>query len=316
MTKYLKTASKSIKNTGERMVPAYHKNQLVYGEHLVRYEAVKELVKGKAVLDIAAGSGYGSYLIARTAKKVTGVDYSPVAAKYAKANYASPKITYLQGDAKAIPIDDNSVDVVVSFETLEHIDDYEKFMSEIKRVLKPNGLLVLSTPNDIEFPEGADFHFHEFKQAELERLVKKYFKNIKPYYQGTWIYNTLLSEQRVREEWSAPVNTLSLAPISLDRILYFFYLCSNRPIKEEVALTGAISEHWSTRKMLEHNASMDKYMRKMKAHYEGILQQKDKQIEQARREGGQPALVRQGRRAGRLVRRKAGALKTKVRQAK
>lgn len=279
-----KKVDKSIEDTGERMVPAYSKGKLVYGEHIVRYEAVKDIVKGKVVLDIASGSGYGTAIIANYAKKAIGVDLESEAIKYAKKNYPAKNIEFLQGDGTKIPLDDKSVDVVVSCETLEHIEAYDTFMKEIKRVLKPDGLLVLSTPNDIEFPEGAHYHVHEFEHAEFKKLVKKYFKNSKPYYQATWIYNALLDEKELNTEWEKDVKTLNAAPVKLDKVLYFYFLCSNRAIKEKLEPIGAISEHWSTRGMLEHNAKMDKYIKDTIKHYEKIFKAKDKELAGLRQE--------------------------------
>ena len=117
-----------LENDYERMVPEFHKGTIIYGEHLVRYLAAQQIVKGKTVLDIASGSGYGTYSLAKTAKKVYGVDVLADAIHYSKQNYNKSNIEYLQGDGVAIPLKDNSVDVVVSFETIEHIEDYRTFM--------------------------------------------------------------------------------------------------------------------------------------------------------------------------------------------
>ncbi len=275
-----KATDKTMEDTGERMIPAYHKGQLVYGEHIVRYEAIMPIVKGKTVLDIASGSGYGTEIIASQAKKVFGVDVDAEAVQYATTNYGKKNITFLHGDGIKIPLDDDAVDVVVSFETLEHIEDYEKFMAEVKRVLKPDGLLVLSTPNDKEFPEGAHFHIHEFEQKELEKLVDKYFSTTKSYFQATWIYNALLQEKQMSEENLLSIPTRNVAPVETDKALYFYMLCANRKINEEVLPTAAISEHWSTRKTLEHNEEVGAYIKKTIDHYEGILKAKEKQIEE------------------------------------
>lgn len=271
--------SKSMKDTGERMIPAYHKGKLVYGEHIVRYEAVLPIVKNKTVLDIASGSGYGTEIIATQAKKVFGVDVDKEAVKYATLNFGRKNIDFLLGDGKDIPLEDGTVDVVTSFETLEHIEDYNHFMAEVKRVLKPDGLLVLSTPNDVEFPEGAHFHLHEFEKKELESLVSKYFTNAKPYFQATWIYNAILTESQMSTEVLVDIPTRNLAPVNTDKALYFFMLCSNRKISEEVLPLSAISEHWSTRKALEHNQEMDAYIRKTIKHFQKILAAKEDQIE-------------------------------------
>lgn len=268
----------TLQNTGERMIPAFSKGGLEYGEHIVRYAGAVPLVKGKVVLDIASGSGYGTAMLAVEAKKVYGVDYDTEAINYAKKTFSKPNTTFIRGSATAIPFSESTFDVIVSFETLEHIEDYQKFIQEIKRVLKDDGLFILSTPNDKEFPEGAHFHIHEFERKELESLLKKYFKYTKPYFQATWKYNALIEERDLNGEFTATIPTINVAPVTTDKALYFYILCANRPINEDISPISAISEHWSTRSMLEHNAEMDTYIKNTIKHYEQILELKDQEL--------------------------------------
>lgn len=278
---------KTLEDTGERMIPAYHKSHMVYGEHIVRYEAAQKLVKGKTVLDIASGSGYGSALLGQTAKKVYGVDVNEDAIAYAKKNYAAQRVEFLLGDGTKIPLETGAVDIVVSFETIEHIENYEAFMKEVKRVLKPDGLLILSTPNDVEFPETNHFHIHEFKEKELEQLVGRYFKYTKSYFQGTWLYNALLTKEQLSGEWEAPINTMQTAPISTKKSIYFYMLCSNRKLTESVESLAAISEHWSQRSLQEYEQSVRKHIEEQGAimrHQQDLLNENAKQIKGLQRE--------------------------------
>lgn len=282
-----KVSDKTLADTGERMIPAYHRGHMVYGEHIVRYEAATPLVKGKVVLDIASGSGYGSAFLATSAKKVYGVDVDKDAIAYAKKNYAAENVEFKLGDGTSIPLEDNSVDIVVSFETIEHIEKYEVFMDEVKRVLKDDGMLILSTPNDVEFPETNHFHIHEFERTELEKLVKKYFKNTKSYYQATWLYNALLDKDGITGEWRNPIETIQTAPVALDKCIYFYMLCSNRALSEEVAPLAAISEHWSARQIQEYEASVRTHIEEQGAimkHHENTIAQKDAELAQLRKE--------------------------------
>ena len=251
---------KSLEDTGERMIPAYHKTHMVYGEHIVRYSSILECVKGKKVLDIASGSGYGTALLASSASHVTGVDIDKGAIKYAKANYSLDNVDFVLGSGVEVPLKDNIFDVVVSFETIEHIDDYRTFLSEVKRMLKPDGLFILSTPNDVEFPESNHFHVHEFQQAELEKVVKKYFKNFKTHLQATWLYNAILDEHQLNKEWDMPIRTIQTAPVPTTRAIYFQLLCSNRDITETIEPLGAISEHWSERRKQENDAAIREHI--------------------------------------------------------
>ncbi|MDQ3075852.1 MAG: methyltransferase domain-containing protein [bacterium] len=246
----------SLKNTGERMIPQFSEGKLVYGEHIIRYKAALGLAKNKIVLDIASGSGYGTAMLGMSAKKAIGVDINKNSVDYSNQKYGSKKVSYVVGDGIKIPLEDGSVDVVVSFETIEHIKDYEKFMSEIKRVLKPDGVLILSTPNDLEYPEGNHFHIHEFTPKELQKLTDKYFSYSKAYYQGTWLYNAILDEKTLALETEFDINTLQLAPIKVKQSVYLYLICSDKRIPVQIPRVAAMSEHWSERKHIENDQAI------------------------------------------------------------
>lgn len=249
------TLNDKLENDYERMVPEFHKNKLIYAEHVTRYLAAQSITKGKIVLDIASGSGYGTKLLSESAQFVYGVDINETAINYSKKNYSAKNIEYLTGDGESIPLDDNSVDVVVTFETIEHIKDYKKFMTEVSRVLKDDGLAIISTPNDIEFSEGNHFHLHEFEYEELVSLVKQHFKNVDSYFQSTWKHVAIGSEK----ELSTDINskTLNLTKKALNQHLYFYLVCSNRKIIEKVEYVAALGEHYSDRQLQEQQLNYE-----------------------------------------------------------
>jgi ubiquinone/menaquinone biosynthesis C-methylase UbiE len=222
----------------------------MYAEHMTRYLAAKKLAKGKVVLDIASGSGYGSNMLAEVASKVYGVDVSIDAINYAKENYIGDNIEYILGSAEKIPIPDSSIDLVVSFETIEHIKDYETFVKEIKRVLKKDGLAIISTPNDKEFPEGNEFHLHEFKYDEFSNLIKESFNNQKIYSQATWAYVQIADEGFINKNEAVDrVEVHNFAPLDKDKYLYFCVLCSDRDINEKIEPIGGLGGHYSAREL-------------------------------------------------------------------
>ena len=116
--------------TGERFVPQCQGE--IAAEHYHRYFFASGFVAGKRVLDIASGEGYGTHILAQSAAHVTGVDISPEAVANATQKYAGDRIAFLQGSAATIPLPDAAVDVVVSFETLEHLSEQEDMLSEME----------------------------------------------------------------------------------------------------------------------------------------------------------------------------------------
>lgn len=238
-----------LNDTGERMVPEFHKGGLTYAEHLTRYTAVGAMAKGKIVLDIASGSGYGTEILSQSAKYVYGIDKSPEAVEYARSHFSRSNTEYRVGDATKISLDDHSVDLVVTFETIEHVEDYLAFMREIKRVLRPDGIAIISTPNDLEFAEGNHFHLHEFEYDELIKLTKQHFKHVDPYFQATWKAVAIGSEEFLKQEGELKAELLSLAPLGIKESLYFYLLCSNRPISETIKPQVALGGHYSDRQM-------------------------------------------------------------------
>lgn len=245
----------------ERMVPELHRPSLLYAEHMTRYLAAQPLVAGKRVLDIASGSGYGSRLLADGAASVVGVDISTAAVEYARATYPRDNLEFRLGQATAIPLEDNSVDVVVTFETIEHVADYRGFLAEVDRVLAPDGLALVSTPNDLEFVEGNHFHLHEFVYEELLEVVGERFAHVEPYFQATWTVAALGRAAMFSQEGPIKAQVTNLAPLEAEKYLYFYLLCSRRPIDEVVqplvGLGAHHSDRWLQQQALAHEREVD-----------------------------------------------------------
>lgn len=148
-------------------------------EHLHRYAWACEYAAGKSVLDIACGDGYGSRLLAQNATSVTGVDIDTATISKANQKYKSTHLRFLVSDAKATSLPSRSFDLVVSFETLEHLEEQDQLMGEFKRLLKPGGQLIISTPDTGQYSEKTGYHnpFHkkELTRPQFEALLQKYF---------------------------------------------------------------------------------------------------------------------------------------------
>jgi GT2 family glycosyltransferase/glycosyltransferase involved in cell wall biosynthesis/SAM-dependent methyltransferase len=171
----------ALEFTGERMTTGVD-GQIEF-EHYHRYCLARDLCDGRDVLDIASGEGYGAALLAGVARSVVGVEIDAGAVAHAQGNYAGDNLRFLQGDALAIPLPEHSVDVAVSFETLEHVADHARFVAEIRRVLRPRGLFVVSTPDRAVYSaHGIDpnpFHVLELTETELRALMRAHFGKVR-----------------------------------------------------------------------------------------------------------------------------------------
>lgn len=172
--------NKMKKWTGERLETFIFTRDAI--EHLHRYAIVSNYITGKVVLDIASGEGYGSNLMSEKASFVYGVDIDDNTIDKAKLKYKKKNLEFKTGRANEIPIEDNSIDVVVSFETLEHHDRHDEMMFEIRRVLKQNGLLIISTPDKLYYSDVRkfknEFHVKELYKKEFKNLIETNFSRI------------------------------------------------------------------------------------------------------------------------------------------
>lgn len=169
--------SEKLEFTGERFTPDCTRE--IRYEHFHRYALAAEWVTGLKVLDAACGEGYGSHLLAASAKQVTGIDISPEAVAHARANYTADNLVFTESDCTRTPFEDQSFDCIISFETLEHLQDHEALMAEFRRLLKPAGFLVISSPDKAIYTDRMGnenpFHVKELYKPEFEQLLAGYF---------------------------------------------------------------------------------------------------------------------------------------------
>jgi SAM-dependent methyltransferase len=160
--------------TGERTIPGLDIENYWFRRHEVVYQRLAQRCAGRDVLEAGFGEGYGADLLAGVARSVIGVDYDESAVAHVRARY--PRVQVVHGNLAKLPLPDASVDVVVNFQVIEHLWDQPQFVAECRRVLRPSGLLMMSTPNRITFTPGSDtpinpFHTRELNAAELTELL-------------------------------------------------------------------------------------------------------------------------------------------------
>lgn len=170
----------SLEFTGERFTPECVRE--IWYEHWHRYAFALNFAAGKRVLDAACGEGYGSALLAQRAASVLGLDIDPVSVQHATDRYAAnvPSLQYQTADVTALDLPPASFDLIVSFETLEHVEAQEPMLAEFARLLKPDGLLLISSPDKATYSDAQGhsnpFHLRELYRAELEGLLARYFR--------------------------------------------------------------------------------------------------------------------------------------------
>jgi len=150
-----------------------------WGEHVARYVFASQYIENKNILDIACGTGYGLGFLKNKSKLVIGVDIDIKAVREAKKE-CNEKVSVLTGDALKLPFADERFDLITSFETLEHLHERRLFLSELNRVLKQNGILILSTPNanytkPLNGKPLNPFHVFEYKPEELRVELENHF---------------------------------------------------------------------------------------------------------------------------------------------
>ena len=226
--------------TGERMTSAMS-GQIEY-EHLHRYLFARSLVRGLDVADVACGEGYGAALLSQTANSVVGVEIDADTVRHAAASYRRQNLEFVQGDARAVPRPDASADVVVSFETIEHFFEHDLFIAEIRRILRPSGRLLISSPDrDVYSPLGGrvnSFHVNELSRGEFERLLLKNFGHVAMYSQRPLIGSAMLADGGARPHSAVTFekrNEHLEVSAGLPRAFYAVAIASDVPIEEDVS---------------------------------------------------------------------------------
>ena len=230
---------------GERLTSAVSGQVAI--EHYHRYLLARDLCRGRDVLDVAAGEGYGTALLAQVAASAVGIEIDAESVAAARVEFARPNLRFEQGDARSLPLGDASVDVAVSFETLEHLAEQHEFLSELRRVLRPGGLLVMSTPDrDIYSPLGTapnPFHVLELSRDEFGALLDRHFVHVAFAIQRPMIGSVILhADAAPLRTFENRSDTVIEASDGLARGPYLLALASDSPLP---ALPNSVFIHRS-----------------------------------------------------------------------
>lgn len=166
---------------GERPSIKRGQRYLVY-ESLCRYNFAKGYCCQRNILDIGCGEGFGTALLADSALKVFGIDYAGEAIAYAMSNLAKPNLVFLKMDCARLGFHDSRFDIITAFEIIEHLSNPERFLSETSRVLKDNGLVIISSMQKHGgIKSNNPFHLKDYSREELMNALSGYYKYVELY---------------------------------------------------------------------------------------------------------------------------------------
>lgn len=162
--------------TGERTVPGVRHENYWFRRHEAGYQALLPYARARSVLEVGCGEGYGTALFASVAASVVGLDYDATTVAHAAARYA--RAAFVRGNLAALPVRSAAAEVVAALQVIEHVWDHGQFVRECARVLRPDGLLLVTTPNRLTFSPGREtprnpFHTREFTAGELTALLAR-----------------------------------------------------------------------------------------------------------------------------------------------
>jgi len=199
----------------ERFVPERDRGRLIEVEHVLRYRWAAQAATGRSVLDAGCGTGYGSAILADAgASEVIGID---IAADVVTGTAGTHEAVSMRaGDVRALDFPDGRFDLVVCFEVIEHLDDPMAGLDELARVLAPDGLLLVSSPNRGVYPPGNPHHRHEFTPAELEAAVRERLPNVRLVPQSDHLVSALFTEETVATGPGATFDGLAVSRLDGD----------------------------------------------------------------------------------------------------
>jgi len=231
--------------TGERLLTSDYNETTI--EHLHRYGFALQYVGHKKVVDIASGEGYGSNILASVAETVIGVDIDKEVIDHAQSKYRRDNLHYKMGSADKIPVNDKEIDVVVSFETIEHHERHHEMLKEIKRILKDDGILIMSSPDKFfysDLPKYKNpFHIKELYLEEFKKLISEYFSHHAYYYQKLGYNSLIISEENYMGFFEFNGSFEEIARNSLiSNPLYNIVIASEYPITNNFSSSFAADE--------------------------------------------------------------------------
>ena len=222
--------------TGERVIPGQVSEDL-WAEHISRYAFAERFAPGRRILDLGCGTGYGAAELARsTTSFVTGLDLAPEALSYAATHF--PESQYVRGAATQLPFVNAAFDLITAFEVIEHLSNWRELLAEVKRVLAPSGVFLVSTPNRLYYAESRaetgpnPFHHHEFEFAEIREALTEFFPQVTLYLQNRLEAVAFYAADR----YTTAEATIEQSSGAAADANFFIGICSDAPVEAPALL--------------------------------------------------------------------------------
>lgn len=190
---------------------------ILYLKQFAGYEFAKRFTINQKVLEVGYGAGYGAYYLSNFASEFIAIDISKINSSYCQARYPKDNLIFMMGDATKLPFKDNQFDVAMSFQVIEHIEPkfVLTYLTEIKRVLKVDGIFICSTPNKklrllpFQKPWNPE-HKNEYNRKDFKNLLNKIYGGVKVYCLSASEEALSVERARVKQD---PLKVYIISPI-------------------------------------------------------------------------------------------------------
>ncbi len=267
--------------TGERLVPGQVDIDL-YHEHLARYEFCSQLPLGSLVLDAGCGMGYGTALLGSSTCGAVGVDYDAPSILAARRDYSTSATRFLNADVCALPFPNHTFTSSVSFEVIEHLDHPERLVRQLSRVTKPDGLVIISTPNKqiydvLRGDAGPNpYHVHEFNLSEFLEILCRHFAHVRMFGQDHTPAIAIRQTEPTPER--SAIAALPRNAVLLDQSQFFISVCSQVPIPDtkdfvSAAISGNVlfERERHIRLLTDEVATKDQWLEQSQKDHQALL---------------------------------------------
>jgi 2-polyprenyl-3-methyl-5-hydroxy-6-metoxy-1,4-benzoquinol methylase len=255
----------------ERFSPEDMAGQLLEAEHIARYRMASTIAAGKKVLDAGCGTAYGSAMLGRAgAESVVGVDIAESVLQSVRGDMPE-NVELIVDDLSNLALEDDRFDLVVCFEVIEHFHDPQPVLDNLVRVLAPDGVMLVSSPNRGVYPAGNPYHFHEFKPDELEADLRRRVSNVRLIRQQSYVTAAILADDLFASA-DTPMNDVELSKLPAEAAgdeLFTLAIAGEGELPEIPSLTVMTSrvalDDW-----LNASLAQDKALREHRRHIQEL----------------------------------------------